>query len=248
MARVKLSDYQDRFRTIRIERDDDGILTATLHSDGDSICWGVRPHDELTTFWETAGHDRDTNAIVITGTGDSFINRMDDGDPNWISAAAFAAMAREARRLCFNPLEVPVPVLADVVLATPDTFFADLAHYPSGIVPGDGIQAVFMTLFGVNRGRYLLYTGERVSAEDALACGAIAEIVPRNDLLSRATELALRIASKPKVTTMTTRMLLNAQLQQLMLDATTTGAFAEGMAAMDHWPTVFATNRQDENS
>ena len=58
MARIKLADYQERFRTIRIERDADGILVAALHTNGGSITWGVKPHYELTTFWDIAGQDR----------------------------------------------------------------------------------------------------------------------------------------------------------------------------------------------
>lgn len=260
MGKYSLETYRDRFRTIRIERDDRGILIATLHLEGRPLRWGVRPHRDLTEFWEAVALDRETRAVILTGTGESFIDRMDNGDPAFITPRNLEPLAREGRRLLVQHLEVPVPViaavngpvtvhaeqalLADIVLATPDACFADLAHFPSGIVPGDGIQAVFEMAFGFNRARYLIYTGAKVTAEEALACGAIGEVVPRESLMTRAVELATKIIEQPEVMIRSTRMLLNHELQQRLLAATTTGSFAEGFAAMDYWPTEFATNRK----
>ena len=47
----------------------------------------------------------------------------------------------------------------NIVLARHDTVFADAAHVPSGLVPGDSMQVIWPMPLGPNRGRYFLLTG-----------------------------------------------------------------------------------------
>ncbi|MEJ7722445.1 MAG: enoyl-CoA hydratase/isomerase family protein [Ilumatobacteraceae bacterium] len=87
-------------------------------------------------------------------------------------------------------------VLCDIVLCTPDVSFQDVAHFPSGLVPGDSMQVVWPMLLGPNRGRYFLLTGQSLHAGEALALGVVGEIVERDELLSRATQLASGLAAR----------------------------------------------------
>jgi len=43
-------------------------------------------------------------------------------------------------------------LLADIVIATPDTVFQDKPHFAFGIVPGDGIHSLWPEVIGSIRG------------------------------------------------------------------------------------------------
>ena len=53
-----------------------------------------------------------------------------------------------------------VPLLGDIVLASEDAYFQDLAHFPRGLVPGDGQHVLWPLLVGRNRARYMLLDGQ----------------------------------------------------------------------------------------
>jgi enoyl-CoA hydratase/carnithine racemase len=78
----------------------------------------------------------------------------------------------------------------DVRIGTPNSRFAwNFAH--RGLVPDTGAGTWLLPrLVGHQRALQLLYSGEFISADDALDIGYLAEIVPADDLQQRARELA----------------------------------------------------------
>jgi enoyl-CoA hydratase/carnithine racemase len=83
-------------------------------------------------------------------------------------------------------------LLADVVVASETAVFSDAPHLAFGIAPGDGLFVVWEEVLGLNRARSLEITGGSFSAQEALAWGAVAEVVPPQNVLSRARDLANR--------------------------------------------------------
>jgi enoyl-CoA hydratase/carnithine racemase len=79
-----------------------------------------------------------------------------------------------------------IPLLCDIVLAADTAQFQDSAHFPSDVVPGDGMHIVYPLLLGMNRGRYFLLTGQTLNAQKALELGLVAEVHPPDKLLGRA--------------------------------------------------------------
>jgi enoyl-CoA hydratase/carnithine racemase len=148
----------------------------------------------------------------------------------------------EAVALLENLLAIPVPVIAavngpalihaeiavlsDIVLAADHAEFADHAHGPTGVVPGDGVQTVWPMLLGPNRGRYFLLTGQRLSAQEAHRLGVVGEVLPAAGLM----QLARGLAALPPRMLRRTRMVLVRELRRRLRDELELGLLAETLA------------------
>jgi enoyl-CoA hydratase/carnithine racemase len=251
---MKLSDYQDKYSGIRFSRGDDGVLEMTLHTRGGPAKWGSSLdclHAELPRAFLDIGSDAENRVVLLTGTGDSFI---DNFDPAFnfhedSMAAMWTRIYDEGVGLLNNLLAIPVPmiaavngpalihaelaVLCDVVLASETAEFADLAHFAgTGSIPGDGVHVVWPMLLGPNRGRYFLITGERIGAQEARQIGVVAEVHSPAALMPRARELASWIAKKPLPAIRHTRMLLVKELRRRMFDELHSGLAHEALATL----------------
>jgi enoyl-CoA hydratase/carnithine racemase len=104
------------------------------------------------------------------------------------------------------------------VLASTNAEFADLTHFVYGVVPGDSVQVVWPMLLGINRARYFLMTGQKLSAQDALQLGVVSEILQPDQLLARAWELAADLGRKPVAALRGTRLALTQHLKKRLLE------------------------------
>ena len=81
---------------------------------------------------------------------------------------------------------------ADIVIAAEDATFG-LPEVDRGAMGG---AAHLQRMFGVQKTRYLFFTGDMISATEALRLGAIERVVPRDQLRDTALEIAAKIAAK----------------------------------------------------
>jgi enoyl-CoA hydratase len=99
--------------------------------------------------------------------------------------------------------------MCDLIVAAENAYFADpVVHFGT---PGVEVQ-MHSWRFGDQLARDLLYTGRRLPAEEALARGVIARVVPLVDLEGATHEIAARIAeADPFALQLTKRTLNRAQ-------------------------------------
>ncbi|HZU65066.1 MAG TPA: enoyl-CoA hydratase/isomerase family protein [Novosphingobium sp.] len=240
----------DRFDTIALTRAG-GITELRIHHQGESARWALWGglHRELGEAFAAIAADRDTRALIITGTGSSFCAEFDmTSQPPPMGPQSWDVIFREGRALLENLLaiEVPViaavngpafihaeiPLLADIVLAAPGAVFADKAHALAGVVPGDGVHVVWPMLLGPNRGRYFLMTGQEIGAAEALALGLVGEVVAGDALLERAREHARAIAARPALAMRYARIALTRHLRERLKAELGYGLMLEGMAVL----------------
>ncbi|MGE0823097.1 MAG: enoyl-CoA hydratase/isomerase family protein [Candidatus Binatia bacterium] len=249
--------YATKYQHLRMERRG-GILQVTLHSEGKTLRWGGGPHGELGPAFRDIGADPGTKVVILTGTGSSFIEEVDSNIvgqrlPNTqMSPRVWDHIYWDAKQLLMNLLEIEVPmiaavngpvnihaelaVLCDIVLAADHAAFQDAPHFPNGLVPGDGVHVVWPLVLGINRGRYFLLTGQKLSAQEALRLGVVSEVLSADRLLPRAWELAEQLVKQPPLTLRYARVALTQRLKQLMLDNLGYGLALQGLAANDYWP------------
>ena len=156
---------------------------------------------------------------------------------------------REGKKILMNLLDIEAPMiaavngpvrlhseyilLADIVLATPAAVFQDKPHFEFGIVPGDGVNLLWQEAIGTIRGRYFILTRQELDAKTAKEWGAVNEIVPADQLLPRAREIAEGLAKLPPLTTRYTRIALTQKLRRIVDEGIGYGLALEGISAAD---------------
>ena len=243
--------YKDRYRTIHLSRED-GILQMRFHTDDGPLQWSLLAHNEFEDAFLEVGRDRGNEVVIMTGTGREFCGpAIEPGkhpNRNVMTPETYDPIFWESKQLLPHLLSIEAPVIAaingpavrhseipllsDIVLASDDTYFQDTAHFPGGMVPGDGMHIVMPLLMGANRGRYFLLTGQRIAADEAKAIGLVNEVLPPEKLLARAHELARQILLQPKLVRRYTRIVLTEDLRARMHGLLAYGLALEGMARM----------------
>lgn len=173
----------------------------------------------------------DVSVMVLTGAGSAF---SAGGNVKEMQArqGIFAGSALEIegnyrqgiQRMTLAMDQVEVPVIAavngpaigagfdlacmcDLRLASGNAVIGE-TFVNLGIIPGDGGAWFLQRLVGYQRAAELTLSGRLVKAEEALAMGLFLEIVEPDELMTRARELALQIASKPPLAVRLTKRLL----------------------------------------
>lgn len=250
----QLDEYSKKYENINFHRED-GILQISMHSNNEDLVWGFGPHQELGYCFGDIASDPENKVIIYTGSGETFIHKEDLGSGGVDAKTWGEHVLPDAKRLLMNLLEIQAPMIAavngpatvhaelallcDVVLAANHATFQDAPHFPSGLVPGDGVHVVWPMLLGLNRARYFLMTGQELSANEALDLGVVNEVMPQADLLDRAWALARGIRQRPELTVRLTREAMLQPVKRAMLDYLPYGLALEGLAACDYWPTTF---------
>jgi enoyl-CoA hydratase/carnithine racemase len=241
--------YRDAFPHARLTRKENGVLEVRLHSGGGKLVFDGHTHREFVDLFHAIGEDRDNRAVILTGSGDAFMDAISPEGFDFFSPQGYDRIFREGRKVLMNILDIEVPLiaalngpvllhseytlLADIVLATPDTVFQDKPHFDFGIVPGDGVNLLWPEVIGSIRGRYFILTRQVLDAGTAKEWGAVNEIVPRDGLLARAHEIADAIAALPPLTGRYTRIALTQKLRRIVDEGAGYGLALEGISAAD---------------
>jgi enoyl-CoA hydratase len=180
---------QEKYKTILIDKRDNGVAIATLNRPDKRNAVDDTMHDELAALPRDVDDDVQVKVLVITGAGRGFCAGGDFSG----GLTPDAHMWKTARRVVDNLLDCEKPVitavnghamglgatlalLGDVVIAARRAHFAD-THARMGIAAGDGGQVIWPLLIGVNRAKYYLMTGERIPAEEAERLGLVNFVV-----------------------------------------------------------------------
>ena len=241
--------YRHGFPNARLNRSKSGVLEVALHTDGGTLVFNGHTHEQFVDLFHAIGSDPDNRVLILTGSGDAFMETISPEGFDFFTPQGYDKIYREGRKVLMNILDIEVPLiaavngparlhseyilLADIVLATPSTIFQDKPHFEFGIVPGDGVHLLWQEVIGSVRGRYFILTRQELDAETAKEWGAVNEIVPANELLPRAREIAEGLAKLPPLTTKYTRVALTQKLRRIIDEGVTLGLALEGISAAD---------------
>jgi enoyl-CoA hydratase/carnithine racemase len=205
VKRTRYAEWKDSYKHYKFELSPEGILLMQCHTDGGPLQWMWESHDRMSDAFADIAGDRDgIRCVIHTGTGDSY-NALwgkpvtEDETPLYHAygdAEGVEIIDEKSwfgRMIIENLLAINVPVIAavngpctmhsevpvlmDIVLASEDTYFQDLSHYPRGMVPGDGQHVVWDALVGPSRSRYFLFMGHKLTAQEAKEWGVVHEVL-----------------------------------------------------------------------
>jgi len=162
---------------------------------------------------EIAGNSH-VRALVITGAGNkAFVAGADIGEIAALDGQeAGIEFARFGQQIFSRIERLPIPVImaingyalgggcelalcGDIRLAA-DTAQMGQPEINLGVIPGYGGTQRLARIIGRDRAKSLIFTAERVSAEDAYRLGLVDRILPAAELLDEAIGLARNLAEK----------------------------------------------------
>lgn len=242
--------YFRAFENLVMSRTPSGVLTLRFHTNGAPVLFTGRTHTDLPRALYEIGEDRDNRVLVLTGTGDRFMTDIDGPSLGDITKPAeWDRTVAEGRRVMQLLVDLEMPIvaavngpasvhseyalLADIVVAADTTVFSDFPHLTFGIVPGDGVHIAWEEALGLNRARYLTLTQGSFTAQQALQWGAVAEVLPLDQVLPRARELAESLAGRPQLLTRYMAISLRQRVSRRMAEGVQLGMALEGLTAAD---------------
>jgi enoyl-CoA hydratase len=183
---------------------------------------------ELEAAFERLERDEDVRVIIFTGAGDrAFAAGGDIADLNSRNGLAHYREFAEVIHRIFRRIEIcDKPTIAavngfalgggtELILATDIRILADTARLglpeiTLGLFPGAGGTQRIIRQVPPCRAKEIMFTGEQISAAEAVAIGLANKVVPKESVLTEARGLAAKIAAKsPLVLKLLKRTLIN---------------------------------------
>jgi enoyl-CoA hydratase/carnithine racemase len=152
--------------------------------------------------------DDDAKAVILTGAGRAFSSGHDNDDP-LENMLEFASLKEE--HLLFT-LDKPTiaavhgytlgdamqqALLCDIVIASENSVLGFIGPKVGGLCYGS--FTVLQTVVGRHKANELLFTCDQISAEEACRIGLVNKVVPQEELMPAAVEMAEKIAQWPTV-------------------------------------------------
>ncbi len=208
MSRIR-TDTKDRVARIEIARlDKKNALTAEMYA-------------AMADAIAAAEANPQVRVILIHGSADCFAAGNDlndflksrDFDVNAPVIRFMRALASAAKPLVAavgGPavgIGTTMLLHCDLVYAASNTRF-QLPFVPLGIIPEAGSSLLLPMIAGYQRAAELLLLGKPFDAERAVAAGFVNEIVPADQLIARAAQIALELAALPPASVRLTKQFM----------------------------------------
>jgi enoyl-CoA hydratase/carnithine racemase len=218
---------------------DGAILTLTMNQpETRNALTGNTAVQEIVDACDAIARDASVRAVILTGAGAVFSSggNVKDMQKYERDRPAPEVVREEYRngiqrvpKVLYN-LDVPVVAaingpaigagldlacMCDIRVASEKATFAE-SFVKVGIVPGDGGAWLLPRAVGRSKAAEMAFTGEALTAAEALACGLVSRVVAPESLMETAQGIARRIAANPGgVLRMTKRLLREGERSTL---------------------------------
>ncbi|MGE7694010.1 enoyl-CoA hydratase/isomerase family protein [Lysinibacillus sp. NPDC094177] len=209
-----------KYKKIKYEKENN-VVTITINRPEVLNCIDNETNLELHHAFKSFRDDDDAFVAIYTGAGDkAFSAGWDLNDAAAMRERPqldqFRKDVRNSEGYCgytkkfdiFKPIIVAINgyavaagleniMLGDIRISSEDAKFGALERRWN-IVAGDGLCVRLPLMVGYAKAMELIITGREIDAEEALRIGLVNEVVPQNEVMSRARELAQSICKLPQ--------------------------------------------------
>lgn len=192
--------------------------------------------EELAQTVEKAEADADVYVLIITGAGKAFVAGADISQMKDLSATEAKAFGDFGNSVFHKIESVSKPVIAaingyalgggcelcmacDIRLAGTKAKFGQ-PETGLGITPGFGGTQRLPRIVGTSKAKELIFTAETIGADEALRIGLVSRVVPDEELMSTALEMAGKIAKNAQIAVRQSKDAINKGMQCDMLTGT----------------------------
>lgn len=200
---------------------------------------GQETVNALCAILDDISADLSIGAVVLTGVGTAFSSGGDLSTmsmPGKLGGGPATRTPSQYRNgiqklpLAFAAFDVPViaavngaaigagcdlACMCDIRIAGERASFAE-SFVRLGLIPGDGGAWLLSKVVGQSKACEMAFTGDRIDAQEALACGLVSRVVPDEELMPTAMNLATRIASNPpEALRMAKKLMIRGQTMRL---------------------------------
>ncbi|MFC1858255.1 enoyl-CoA hydratase/isomerase family protein [Thermodesulfobacteriota bacterium] len=200
---------------------EDGVATLTLNRpDKFNAITPEMAYETLIGIFNQIKIDDEIRAIIITGAGKGFCSGTD------VSARLAKRLEGEideprhekidvVGRFILNIADMDKPVIAaingiaaaaglSIALASDIRIASEKARFGAiwirrGLIPDVGATYFLPRIIGLDKALELTLKGDIIDAQEALKIGLVTRLVPHDELMSNARELAVKIAKGPAV-------------------------------------------------
>lgn len=203
------------WKSVRLERDGE-LAVLTIDRQEKLNALNAEVVRELDEAFRSARDDDEVLGIVVTGAGrKAFVAGADIGELAELDTLSGVERTRRGQEVLRSIERSPKPVLAavggyalgggcELALACHLRVASENARFGQpevglGIIPGYGGTVRLTRIVGLGRALEIILTGEPVSAQEAEVMGLVSSVVPRDELMERATELLRKVTSNGPV-------------------------------------------------
>ena len=155
-------------------------------------------------------------ALVITGSGEkAFVAGADIKEIGSLEIQSSLNFANRGQSILRRIENLKIPVIAavngfalggglELALACDFIYASDnaklgLPEVTLGLIPGFGGTVRLSRVVGLARAKEIIFSGEMLSADEAVQCGLVNKVVPQADLISTVMKLAQKISIRGPV-------------------------------------------------
>ena len=226
----------------------EGVATITFNRPEVLNATNDQFYKEFAGLIGTVADDPEVRCVIITGAGRGFcagadVTGMDPNRPplskrkrhRWILSTVLRPLVRLEKPViaAVNGAAVGagmnIALAADILIASEAAMFSQI-FARMGLVPDLGGLHLLTRVVGLNKAKELCFTARRVKAAEALALGIANEVVAPDQLLPRATALALEIAAGPPFALSMAKTLLNMSSQTTLEEMLEYEGYAQSLA------------------
>lgn len=188
---------------------------------------------ELLEVLEKIEEDKSIRVAVLSGKGKAFcagadlkelladLEKMPDGQKKLLDYAGelFERLNHFSKPLIvvLNGITLAggleIAMTADLVIASEKAKIGD-AHSNFGVLPGGGGAVRLPRKIGINRAKYLLFTGDFISAQEMKNYGFVNEVYPEHELEEAVQQLADKLSAKSPLVLREMKKLVTDGLEQ----------------------------------